>query len=102
MVTVTGYQAKTTSEGERKIYLQVDGGMKATISKTSGRAYFKALRAKVFAAIDEEVAKEMIGYQLPGTIQQLKVDPYEIYDQRTGEVKVLDYQNVYMSEEGEV
>ena len=76
--------------------------MKATISKTSGRAYFKALRAKVFAAIDEEVAKEMIGFQLPGTIQQLKVDPYEIYDQRTGEVKVLDYQNVYMSEEGEV
>ena len=50
----------------------------------------------------KEVAKEMIGYQLPGTIQQLKVDPYEIYDQRTGEVKVLDYQNVYMSEEGEV
>ena len=102
MVTVTGYPAKPTSEGERKIYLQVEGGMKATISKTSGRAYFKALRAKVFAAIDEEVAKEMIGFQLPGTIQQLKVDPYEIYDQRTGEVKVLDYQNVYMSEEGEV
>ena len=102
MVTVTGYQTKITPEGEMKVYLKVEGGMKATVSKTSGRAYFKALRAKVFAAIDEEVAKEMIGFQLPGTIQQLKVDPYEIYDQRTGEVKVLDYQNVYITEEGEV
>ena len=27
MVTVTGYQAKTSSEGERKIYLQVEGGI---------------------------------------------------------------------------
>jgi|SRR5210317_1832139 hypothetical protein len=102
MVTVTGYQTKITPEGEMKVYLKVEGGMKAVISQNSGRAYFKTLRAKVFAAIDEEVAKEMVGFQLPGTIQQMKVEPYEIYDQQTGEVKVLDYQNVYITEEGEV
>jgi hypothetical protein len=55
----------------------------------------------VFAAIDEEIAKGMVGYQLPGSIRQLKVDPYELVDDGTGEVRVYEHRNEYVVDEVE-
>ena len=47
MVTVTGYQAKTTSEGERKIYLQVEGGNTHLSQLTFIELFFMTLLLKV-------------------------------------------------------
>jgi hypothetical protein len=41
----------------------------------------------------------MIGHQLPGSIRQLKVDPYELVDEQTGEVKIMDVRSEYVLEE---
>ena len=57
MVTITGYKTRATPNGDRSIYLIVEGGMQPAVSKTTGRTYFKSRKASVFAAIDEEVAK---------------------------------------------
>ena len=87
MVTITGYRTRYTTGGDKKIYLQVEGGVKTTVSQNSGKAYLSTLKASVFAAVDEEVAKAMIGHQLPGTIKQLQVEPYQIVNDETGEVE---------------
>lgn len=99
MVTITGYKTRSTMDGDRSIYLIVEGGVQSVVSQSTGRTYFKSRRASVFAAIDEEVAKSMIGFQLPGTIRQLKVEPYQITNQETGEVRFFDYRNEFVSEE---
>ncbi len=101
MVTITGYKTKIATDGHRNVYLQVEGGLKTVISKNTGRAYLSTLKAQVFAAIDEEIAKGMVGYQLPGSIRQLKVDPYELVDEGTGEVRVYEHRNEYVVDEVE-
>ena len=65
MVTITGYRTRYSAGGDKKIYFQVEGGVKTTVSQASGKAYLSALKASVFAAVDEEVAKAMIGTRLP-------------------------------------
>lgn len=102
MVTITGYRTRYSAGGDKKIYLQVEGGLKTTVSQSSGKAYLSALKASVFAAVDEEVAKAMIGHQLPGTIKQLRVEPYEITNDQTGEVRVFSHRSEYVPEEMDV
>ena len=99
MVTITGYKTQLNSQGVKNIFLKVEGGMMTVVSKTSGKAYFKSLKANVFAAVDEEVAKSLIGFQLPGTIKQLEVEPYELINEDTGEIRVLDYKSEYFTPE---
>ena len=50
-------------------------------------------------ADNEEVAKAMIGHQLPGSIKQLRVEPYEIINDQTGEVRVFNHRSEYVPEE---
>jgi hypothetical protein len=99
MVTITGYRTRYTTGGDKKIYLQVEGGVKTTVSQNSGKAYLSTLKASVFAAVDEEVAKAMIGHQLPGTIKQLQVEPYQIVNDETGEVRVYNHRSEYVPDE---
>lgn len=99
MVTITGYRTRHSEGGDKKIYFQVEGGVKTTVSKISGKAYLTALKASVFAAVDEEVAKAMIGHQLPGFIRQLQVEPYEIVNDQTGEIRVHNFRSEYVTEE---
>lgn len=99
MVTITGYKTRATTQGDRSIYLIVEGGMQPAVSQATGKTYFKSRKASVFAAIDEEVAKSMVGFQIPGTIRQLKVEPYQITNEETGEVRLYDYRNEFVSED---
>ena len=93
MVTITGYRTRYGVGGDKKIYFQVEGGVKTTVSQKT------ALKASVFAAVDEEVAKAMIGHQLPGTIKQLQVEPYQIVNDETGEVRVYNHRSEYVPDE---
>ena len=102
MVTITGYRTRYSAGGDKKIYFQVEGGVKTTVSQASGKAYLSALKASIFAAVDEEVAKAMIGHQLPGSIKQLRVEPYEIINDQTGEVRVFNHRSEYVPEEMDV
>ena len=93
MVTITGYRTRSGVHGEKKIYFQVEGGVQSAISKTTGKVYLTSMKATVFAAVDEELAREMVGHQIPGSIKQLSVEPYEIVNVQTGEVRVFDHRN---------
>ena len=47
MVTITGYRTRYSAGGDKKIYFQVEGGVKTTVSQASGKAYLSALKASV-------------------------------------------------------
>ena len=51
----------------------------------------------MLAAIDEELAQQLIGHTLPGNITKQEVEPFEVTDYNTGESKMLHHRNMYVA-----
>ena len=97
MVTITGYSTREGVGGKQSLFLHVESDLIPKSSKTSGRTYFVTRKAKVLAAIDEELAQQLIGHTLPGDITKQEVVPFEVTDYHSGETKMLHHRNVYVS-----
>jgi hypothetical protein len=97
MVTITDYQVQKDADGKTKIYLHLSGELVPQVSSTSGKTYLRPLKTKVFAAIDEEHAEQLIGVDINGCIKRVEVEPYEVVNYRTGEIQVFNYKNVFVS-----
>jgi hypothetical protein len=97
MVTITGYSTREGVGGKQSLFLHVESDLIPKSSKTSGRTYFVTRKAKVLAAIDEELAQQLIGHTLPGNITKQEVDHFEVTDYHSGETKMLHHRNVYVS-----
>ena len=97
MVTITGYSTREGVSGKQSLFLHVESDLIPKSSKTSGRTYFVTRKAKVLAAIDEELAQQLIGHSLPGDITKQEVEPFEVTDYHSGETKMLHHRNVYVS-----
>jgi len=59
MVTITGYSTREGVSGKQSLFLHVESDLIPKSSKTSGRTYFVTRKAKVLAAIDEELAQQL-------------------------------------------
>jgi hypothetical protein len=77
MVTVSGYRVVETEDGEY-IRLVLSGDLEMVRSETTGNYYATTRQATISATFDEHTAKKMIGKELPGTIERVEVEPYEI------------------------
>ena len=97
MVTITGYSTREGVGGKTSLFLHVESDLIPKSSKTSGRTYFITKKAKVLAAIDEELAQQLIGHTLPGNITKQEVEPFEVTDYNTGESKMLHHRNMYVA-----
>ena len=97
MVTITGYSTREGVGGKQSLFLHVESDLIPKSSKTSGRTYFVTRKAKVLAAIDEELAQQLIGHTLPGNIAKQEVEPFEVTDYNTGESKMLHHRNMYVA-----
>ena len=97
MVTITGYSTREGVGGKQSLFLHVESDLIPKSSKTSGRTYFVTRKAKVLAAIDEELAQQLIGHTLPGNITKQEVEPFEVTDYNTGESKMLHHRNMYVA-----
>ena len=97
MVTITGYSTREGVGGKTSLFLHVESDLIPKSSKTSGRTYFITRKAKVLAAIDEELAQHLIGHTLPGNITKQEVEPFEVTDYNTGESKMLHHRNMYVA-----
>ena len=97
MVTITGYSTREGACGKQSLFLHVESDLIPKSSQTSGRTYFITRKAKVLAAIDEELAQQLIGHTLPGTITKQEVEPFEVTAYHSGETKMLHHRNVYVS-----
>lgn len=101
MVSITDYHVHKDAEGKTKIYLHLSGDLAPQVSSTSGKTNLRPLKAQVFAAIDEEHAEQLIGVSIKGTIKRIEVDPYEVVNQKTGEIHVYKHRNVYINSKNE-
>ena len=60
MVTITGYSTREGVSGKNRVFLHLESELIPKSSKTSGRTYFITKKARVLAAIDEELAQQLI------------------------------------------
>lgn len=95
MVKVKNYHVRSSEDGGKYISLELEGDVSFVQSQNTGRFYATTKRCFMYAALDEAMAKSLIGTQMPGTIQRVACEPYDYTVPDTGEVKTLSYSYEY-------
>lgn len=95
MVTVTEVESRQNSKGEAFAVLILTGDLQIVKSQNSGKNYATLNKVSIPCTFDENVAKTMIGKQLPGEIQKVECDGYEYASRQTGEVVTLHHTYIY-------
>ena len=98
MITVKKYHVRKREDGTEFISLELAGDVCFVQSQNTGRFYAATKRCFMFAAFDEETAKELIGSKMPGSIERVSCDPYQFTIPQTGEVVTLAYSYHYKPE----
>ncbi|RYY12794.1 MAG: hypothetical protein EOO04_33000 [Chitinophagaceae bacterium] len=91
MVTVSNYHVRERKDGTSFITLTLTGGLEMVQSQTSGKWRAVVRKCQIPASFDEDLAKTMIGTQLPGSVVRVQVDPYDFTDEQSGEVITLSH-----------
>ena len=98
MLTVTNYKTRISKEGKEYLTLEIQGGLQMIQSQVNGRFYATVRKSSVTTTFGEDVAKSLIGSQIPGVIVRTECDPYEYTIQNTGEVVNLTHSWTYQPE----
>ena len=99
MLTVTNYKTRISKEGKEYLTLEIQGGLEMIQSQVTGRFYATVRKSSVTTTFGEDVAKMLIGTQIPGKIVRVECDAYEYTIQNTGEVVTLTHSWTYQPEE---
>lgn len=99
MVTVTNFFVRKNNEGKSFVALELSGDIEMIQSAQTGRFYASAKRCTVSSVFSEEMAKTLIGKQLPGRIERVECDAYEYTVKETGEVLSLMHTYTYVPED---
>ena len=91
MVTVSNFKEVTTKSGKSFVSLELTGGLELVQSSTTGRFYGTVRTCRIPTTFNAEVAKNLIGSQIPGSIIRVAVDPYDFVSPTTGEVMILQH-----------
>jgi hypothetical protein len=76
MVTIVGFDKRKNSRDEEFNVLILQGGVEAIISQQSGKPYITARKTSIPCTFWDELAKSLIGKELPGEIQRIECDAY--------------------------
>ena len=98
MVTVTGFIERTRKDATKFIALEISGGLELVQSNNTGKFYGTVKKTSIPCTFDENLAKTLIGTQMPGNIVRVSVDPYNYLNKKTGEVIQLQHSYSYQPE----
>jgi hypothetical protein len=98
MVTVTGYLERERKDGSSFVVLEITGGLELVQSSSSGNYYATVRKCTIPSTFSAEIAKSIIGQQIPGDIVRVSVDPYQYVNKRTGEIMQLQHSYAYRPE----
>lgn len=101
MVTISSYHVRHNQDGKPFLSLELLGDVEFIQSSTTGLFYATAKKCSMSSTFSEEMAKTLIGKQLPGRIDRVQCDPYEFVVKDTGEVINLCHTYVYNPSEKE-
>lgn len=99
MVTIVDFQVKMNKDGKEFFVLILQGKPEIVISKT-GNPYLTSSKASLNTTLNEIYCQQMIGQTLPGSIEKVDCDPYEITSD-DGEIIKKDSRYEYQPEEVE-
>ena len=102
MVTIVDFKKRKNTKGDEFAVLILQGEIETVKSKTTNRPYITARKTSVPTTLDEVFAKNLVGKELPGTIERIECDPYEFENPQTGEKIKLDYTYLYNENSAEV
>lgn len=85
-------------EGENGSFVSLElmGDVELVQSMNTGRFYATARKCYVSSTFNEELAKSLIGREIPGSIIRVEAEPYEYTVPETGEVIELSHTYAYL------
>ena len=98
MITIVGFEKRKNKEDEEFNVLILQGGIETVISKQTGKPYITARKTSIPCTFGDEFAKNLIGNEMPGSIERIECDPYEYMVPETGEVINLTHTYQYSAE----
>ena len=100
-VIISNYAVRENADGDNFIVLILSGGIEMVQSQKTGRFYATTKKASVPCTFEEEVAKQMIGSKMSGTICKVPCEPFT-YMTKSGEEIELDFNYEYRPDALEV
>jgi len=103
MVTITNFSVQENKkEGKPFIKLDLQSEPVMIQSMQTGKFYVSCRKCSISSTFSEEEAKQLIGKQLPGTIERVSTVPYDYTVPDTGEVISLSHTYEYLPEEVQI
>lgn len=97
-VRIIDFKKRQSKDGNEFNALIIQGGIEMVKSRQTGRYYATSKKASVTSTFDNETCMELIGSKIPGSVQKVECDPYEITIKETGEVITLNHRWLYLPE----
>jgi hypothetical protein len=98
MVKIIGLVKRKNKEGVEFNALLLESGFELVKSKTTGNYYATSRKASITSTFDEAVCANLIGQQIPGSVQRVETEPYDFIVKNTGEILTLNHRWVYLKE----
>jgi hypothetical protein len=98
MVTIIGFEKRESIEGKEFNVLLLQGGIELVKSKETGNYYATSKKASISSTFDDAMCTSLIGQQIPGSIQRVECEPYEIVNKETSEVLFLKHRWTFLKE----
>ena len=98
MVTIVDFVKRQNKEGKEFNALILQSGVELVKSKETGNYYATSKKASISSTFDDATCQNLIGQQIPGSIQRVESEPYEFTNKDTGEVLLLNHRWVYLKE----
>ena len=96
MVKVTGFQKRTSTDGQEYFVLELQADeLELIVSKKTGRHYATVRKCWMSCTFNEHVCSMMLGKSMPGTIIKQACEAYSFTIEETGEEITMSYRNVY-------
>lgn len=101
MVQIIDFVKRQNREGVEFNALILQGGLELVKSKETGAWYATSKKTSITSTLDDATCQNLIGKQIPGSVQRVESEPYDFTNKETGEVLTLTHRWVYLNE-GEV
>jgi hypothetical protein len=98
MVTIVDFVKRQNREGKEFNALILQSGLELVKSQETGNYYATSKRASISSTFDDAACRNIIGQQIPGSIQRVESEPYPFAVKETGEVLTLTHRWVYTKE----
>lgn len=102
MVKIVDYKTYSREDGVEFYALVVQGELETVKSKGTGKTYFTARKANVPCTFGESICAGLIGTDLEGYIEKVKVEPYEYTNSETGEIMTLSHRYEFIGADEEI